>query len=116
MPEIKTIQARAVEKVLAAAAKAGVKRRHLLVAARISDQLLKNPEARIPYAEYVALYEHAARLTGDDAFGLHLGEGVSLQMYDVIGYATMNTPTLGEGVNKWIRFYRRMSVCWMSVI
>src|SRR5260370_830910 len=100
MPEITTIQARAVTKVIDAVAKVGVETQELLNAVQLDGSLLTNPEDRIPYIKYVALYEEAARLTGDDAFGLHLGETVSLSMYDVIGYATMNAPTLAEAKMK----------------
>ena len=109
MPEITTIQARAVTKVIDLAAKAGVEPHRLLRAADLDRDLLKDPEAPISYVKYVSLYEEAARLTGDDAFGLHLGETVSLSMYDVIGYATMNAPTMAEAMDTWIRYYRLWS-------
>src|SRR5215831_2986509 len=104
-----TIQVRAVTKVLDATSRAGVKAQELLKAVRLQAEALKDPDARIPYAQYVELYEQAARLTGDDSFGLHLGESVTLRMYDIIGYATLNSRTLADALKTWIRYYRLWS-------
>jgi AraC-like DNA-binding protein len=101
-----TIQARAAIKVLSATAEAGVAARELLSAVHLKQERLNDPDAPIPYEQYVELYEQAARLTGDDTFGLHVGESVSLRMYDVVGYATMNSATLGDALKTWIRYYR----------
>ncbi len=49
-------------------------------------------------------YEHAARLTRDAAFGLHVGEQGSLKFYGILGYVTINSQTSGEALNRWIRF------------
>jgi len=106
MPGIATIQSRAITKVIDVASKAGVSPGELLASVQLDQELLSDVDSRIPYEKYVALYEQAARLTGDDAFGLHLGESISLQMYDVIGYAAMNSATIGEALKTWIRFYR----------
>jgi len=83
----------AAEKALAAAEENGVPRRLLLGAAGIAE-----PAALLSFASLCALYEAGARLTGDDAFGLHVGERASPRMYGRLGYVAANCRTLGEAL------------------
>jgi len=106
MTEGRTIQARAALKVVEAAARAGVRSEALCAAAQIDPVLIQDPERRLPYSRFVALYEHAARLSRDEAFGLHLAERVSPGMFDVLGYAVMNSASLADGLDRLIRYYR----------
>ena len=59
---------------------------------------------QIPFAQLIRLYEDAARLTGDDAFGLHIGEQTDVKIYGVLGYVTSNSQTYGEALNRLIRY------------
>ena len=83
----------AAEKALAAAEKRGVSRRALLAAAGIAEV-----SAEIDFAALCTLYEEAARLTGDDTFGLHVGEQTSPRMYGPLGYIAANSATLDEAL------------------
>lgn len=83
----------AAEKLLAAAVARGVDRATLLARAGIAED-----EARIGPAALCALYEEAARLTGDDSFGLHVGERTSPNMYGPLGYVAANSATLGSAL------------------
>ncbi|MBZ5554633.1 MAG: AraC family transcriptional regulator [Acidobacteriia bacterium] len=105
MPEC-TIQARAVLKILDAVRRAEVRSGELFDTVKLDTSALDDPEARIPYHTLVTLYEQGSRLTGDDAFGLHLAERITPQMFDVVGYAAMNSPTLGEALMRVIRYDR----------
>lgn len=69
-----TIQAKAAEKIVKAAAAQGVEPASLYDAVKLDASLLTDPDNRIPFAQLVALYEKAAELTGDNNFGLHVGE------------------------------------------
>lgn len=99
-----TIQAKAVEKIIKAAAARGVAPDSLYKAIELDPDVLKDPDRRIPFAQVVALYEKAAGLTGDDAFGLHVGEAVDPKAFDVLGYAVINSPTLGEALERMVRY------------
>ena len=79
--------------------------KELLQAVELDPDLLKNPENRIPYAKYVALYEYAAKLTGDDCFGLHIAERAVPQMFDLLGYVGMASLTMGEALERMARYY-----------
>ena len=87
------LPAEAAEKVLAAAEEAGVPRHVLLAQVPIGPA----PEA-ISYETLCALYEQAALLTGDAAFGLHVGERTSTRMYGPLGYAVANSGSFGEAL------------------
>jgi hypothetical protein len=91
-----TIQAKAVEKIVRSAAASGVDADHLYKAVNLDPSVLLDPDNRIPFAQIVDLYEKAAQLTGDNNFGLHVGETVNPTAFDVVGYCALNSPTLGE--------------------
>lgn len=93
-----------LNRVIKAAAAAGVTQEELCREAGIDLSALEDSENRIPFAQLVKFYEHAARLTGDAAFGLHVGEQGSLKFYGILGYVTINSQTSGEALNRWIRF------------
>ena len=105
MPGTGTISVKAVGKIAAAVAAAGIAPEELYRRVALDPALLVDPDGRIPYAQLVALYEQAARLTGDRAFGLHLSERTSPRVFDVLGYVVMNSPTLGEALRRVVRYH-----------
>jgi AraC-like DNA-binding protein len=104
MTNVPTIQAKAVEKIVRAAAARGVSARDLYEATKLDPTGLDDPDRRIPFAQLVSLYEQAARLTNDDAFGLHIGEKVDPKAFDVLGYSVINSSTLGEALDRAVRY------------
>jgi AraC-like DNA-binding protein len=61
-------------------------------------------EARTPlsYADLCALYEAGARATGNDAFGLYVGERTRPDMYGLLGYAASHSPSVGEALERLV--------------
>src|SRR6185503_16377548 len=104
MTSVPTIQAKAVEKIVRAAAARGVSARDLYEATDLDPTGLDNPDRRIPFKKLVALYEQAARLANDEAFGLHVGEKVDPKAFDVLGYSIINSSTLGEALDRAVRY------------
>ena len=104
MNKVRTIQAKAAEKIARAAAARGVDAATLYRAVGLSPLVLKCPDARIPFAQIVALYEQGATLTGDDTFGLHVGEHVDPSAFDVLGYSVINSPTFGDALDRVVRY------------
>ena len=100
-----TIQAKAVEKIVRAAGVHGVKPESLYESVNFDASILEDPDSRIPFAQIVALYEKAAELTGDDNFGLHIGENVNLSAFDVLGYCALNSSTLGAAFARVARYH-----------
>ena len=100
-----TIEAKAVEKIVRAAAAHGVTAPSLYAAVAIEPAMLAGPDHRIPFAKLVSLYETAAALTHDDCFGLHVGEAVDATAFDVLGYSVINSANLGEAVARVVRYH-----------
>jgi AraC-like DNA-binding protein len=105
MPREYTILVRSVSKIIEAAQAYGVEPKELYGAVNLDPSTLNDPDNRIPFAHLVALYEQAARLTGDDAFGLHIGERVDPKLFDVLGYMVVNSSTLGEALDRLVRYH-----------
>jgi AraC-like DNA-binding protein len=100
-----TIQAKAVEKIVRSAAASGVTADQLYQAVNLDPAVLLDPDNRIPFAQLVDLYEKAAQLTGDNNFGLHVGETVNPTAFDVVGYCALNSPTLGDAFARVARYH-----------
>jgi AraC-like DNA-binding protein len=105
MPRECTILVKSVNKIIDALKSEGVEPEELYRAVNFDPALLSDPDNRIPFSQFVAFYEHGARLTGDDAFGLHMGERVEPELFDVLGYVVIHSPTLGEAINRLIRYH-----------
>ena len=99
-----TIQASAAQ-IISFAARYGVSDADLFHAVGLNAEVLSSPDHRIPFAQVVTLYEAAARLTRDDTFGIHLGESIDPRVFDVLGYAAINSATFGEAIERVARYH-----------
>lgn len=52
------------------------------------------------------MQEEAVRRSGDDEFGLHMGNYAEPGSYSIVGYLMMNCETLGQAFLKVARYYR----------
>ena len=100
-----TVQAKAVEKIVNAAVAQDVPAHWLYEAVKFDPSVLLDPDNRIPFAQLVALYEKAAELTGDNNFGLHLGQSITPTAFDVVGYCALNSQTLGAAFARVARYH-----------
>jgi len=100
-----TVQAKAVEKIAKATAARGVNAETLYQAVTFDASVLEDADSRIPFAQLVALYEKGAELTGDDNFGLHIGQSVNPSAFDVVGYCALNSSTLGAAFARVARYH-----------
>lgn len=76
----------------------------LLAAAGIPGELLQSSEALIPFDRVAMLFLQALQVTGDTALGLVIGSLVQPRSYQVLGYAVLSCETLGEAVDRLIRY------------
>lgn len=67
---------------------------------RLNDQ-----HGRLPMNQLIALYETGARMTGDSAFGLHVGLQTNLRAFGVLGYVVMNSTTVGLALERLVRYF-----------
>ena len=100
-----TIQAKAVEKIVKHAAECGVEASRLYEAVGFDADPLRDADSRIPFAQLVELYEQAALLTGDENFGLHVGEAIEPKVFDALGYIALNSPTLRDAFERVARYH-----------
>ena len=68
----------------------------VLARAGLDTATLSRRGARIPFAEHVALLEHAAVAARDPCFGLHLGAALHPRDLGLVGYLGANAATLGD--------------------
>lgn len=106
MPVVYEIPAGAAFKVADAAAASGVSAEKLCRAAGLDPALLAEADNPMPFTQLVRLLECGARLTGDDAFGLHVGERTDVKSYGLLGYVTINSRTFGEALGSLIRYQK----------
>ena len=70
---------------------------------------LRDPNVRVPDAVTDLAWRHAARLTRDEALGIHLAESLPRGALDLIEYALRSSPTLGQGLDRLARYGRLFS-------
>ena len=88
------------------AAAAGPHAAAVCAAAGFDPALAGDPDARIPLATENALWDEAARLTGDATFGLHAAEGVRVGAFDVLDYVLRTAPTFHAALDRLVRYNR----------
>jgi hypothetical protein len=65
-----------------------------------------HPDARIPFSTETALWDEAARLIGDDEFGLLAAERLGPGVFDVLDYAVRTAPMLRVALERLTRYHR----------
>ena len=106
MQRVYTVQSSVFERLIDGLKAARVDPDSLLREFAIDRKLIDDPEARIPFRKYAAMFEAAAERSGDDCFGLHLGAKAEPQMFDVLGYAVMSCPTMEAALHTACRYTR----------
>jgi len=102
-PDAWTVPIASARPVVASAAPR-VRRDRLCSDAGLDQALLGCPRARIPIGRLAALYESAARLTGDRTFGLRVGEALDIRHFGLFGYILLHTATLGLALEHAARY------------
>ncbi len=75
----------------------------------MNPDIMNYPDERISIDEYMAFEKESARISGDIYFGLHLGEFFEVGNWSILGYLMMNCRTLGEVIQKGIKYSRIIS-------
>jgi AraC-like DNA-binding protein len=84
----------------------GVRERALLARMGIDRDRLVDPDARLPASVYYTTIEAAAELTGDPLFALDALAHVSPENIGAVGFLAFSSATLGEALERIIRFHR----------
>ena len=97
---------RVLDRVLVCAAQEGLDRQTLADAAGLDDVDFTTPEARVPVARLIALWQVLAKSTLDPAFGLRFGAVVRVRDFGLVGYAMFYSATLDDALRRLMRFSR----------
>ena len=92
--------------IVATARAMGVDPRALAQHANFDEARGSDPDARIPIAVETSLWDEAARLTGDAAFGLRAALGLRPGLFDVLDYAVRTAPSLRDSLQRLARYNR----------
>lgn len=84
----------------------GASRERFLSACGVDEQTLAEGTARLPVVQYLRCMDAALEVSGDPAFGLHMGEQTRSGMFDVMGPLTEHADTLRQSVEAMIRYSR----------
>lgn len=82
----------------------GLQPERLLAAAGITQEQLQQADSLIPFDRVAVLFMQALQASGDPAFGLTVGSAVQPRSYQVLGYAILSCDTLGEAIDRLIRY------------
>ncbi len=85
-------------------AQQGIATAALLAQVQLAPSILTQREQRISASHYLQLLERALALSGDEHFGLHLGEAVRPGYYGVLGYLIMSCSTLADALHRQARY------------
>ena len=102
-----TVAARTVAHLIDLGAAESIRRDVLLDAAGVSDEDLRNPDARVPLASEIALWQTLARHISDPEFGIRAGGAYSLRTMGLVGYVARFSNTL-RGALRRVQRYGRM--------
>lgn len=94
-----------VRGMLAGAVQRGLEAAAMLAAAGIAPDCLSDDGARVPLADYAALYNHINATLDDEAFGL-FPEPMRVGCFEFLCRATITAPHLEEALQRAIRFLR----------
>lgn len=83
---------------------AGVEQDRFLSAARFEPSRISDAEGRMSPEEYDTLIECALDLSGDEAFGLRLGERTSAAAHQLIAHLVTSAGTLRGAIDALMRF------------
>ncbi len=77
----------------------------ILGAARLDIDQVGDPAAQLELQSYCDLFEHAARQTGVDHFGLRFGSAYLVEDMGPLAQLALNSPTLGAALQNLCRYF-----------
>jgi AraC-like DNA-binding protein len=101
--QVSILMVRALAKVVV---RAGVTHDRFLSAAGLEPALVDDNNARLSLEDYKRVLRAAIAVSGDEAFGLHMGEQTSSTTFDVLGALLERAATLRECIEGISRYSR----------
>ena len=100
-----TVRVAALEGLGEMLGQAGVDFEPLLRRQGIDPAMLREPDNRLAYRQFVQTLDAAAAAIGDDCLGLHLGAAQSIHVAGVLGYALRASPDVRTQLLHASRYY-----------
>jgi AraC-like DNA-binding protein len=72
----------------------------------VDSVLLRDPEARLPHATAIRLWQAAGKLTNDADLGLHVAEAIRPGQFGALDYALRTSANLGAAYTRLSNFHR----------
>src|SRR5262245_56032370 len=82
----------------------GVPRAELLRLARLDEEHLRDPDARVPLSTVARLWRAVTSQVHDPTIGLHLGADVHVREFGLVGYTMVFSKTLGAALARLVRY------------
>ncbi|MDC0740431.1 AraC family transcriptional regulator [Polyangium mundeleinium] len=101
-----THNARLAGRIVDVAAASGADTAALCRAAGLSGVDLGSPETRVPLTSIYTLVENAAVAVGEPLFGVKVASGVDVEIFDVLGFLVLTSPTFGVAMERILRYQR----------
>lgn len=103
---MQTAPAEVFRAILATLSARGVATASFLDRVGVEPRALQGRDARIPLTVLARAWNEAARVSGDEAFGLHFGETVPVGAFPVVDFVTRACATVGEGLERLVAHQR----------
>ena len=100
----KTVTVRVVDHLVAVGVAEGIRRDTLTGAAGVTDEDLRDPDARVPLAAEIALWQTLARHVSNPEFGVRAGAAHSLRTMGLLGYVARFRATLRGALRRVQRY------------
>ena len=104
-----TVSVRAVATVIDAGVAAGVRRDILMTAADATNEDLRDPDARLPVASVVALWQALAKHIADPGFAVRAGAALRTRQLGLVGYVASFSATLRDALERVERYGRLLT-------
>jgi hypothetical protein len=102
----RTVSVRALAYLIDMGAAAGIRRYVLMDAARVTEEHLRDPDARVPLAAEIALWQTVASHGSDPEFGVRASRAYRLQEMGLVGYVARFSSTLRGALRRVQRYGR----------
>ncbi|MEM8909948.1 MAG: AraC family transcriptional regulator, partial [Bacteroidota bacterium] len=99
-----TFSARFIANIIHFATQQGASKKALLDLVDYDFDELLNEQLRVEASVYNRVLEHAIQLTGDNCFGLHLGEYLSLSAAGIVAQISQASATIQEALEHLVAF------------
>ena len=109
MKASETVQAAFVRAFFFEALALGFDRQRLTQRSSFDPDAWPNPDARLPHAIYLRLWQAVRDLANDPAFALKLGELVDPQQMGILGSMVLSSPTLRDVGHLFVRYARLLN-------